>query len=48
METTAQGAKTWVHVDVREYNSKFVLDTFFCTSHIDYKGEKIIKLMKGT
>ena len=46
METTAQGAKTWVHIDIRQYKSPYLSDKFFVTSHLDYKGQLLKQLFK--
>lgn len=47
METTDQGAKTWLHLDVREFQHVYLDDTFFSATHTDYFGTAIVKLIGG-
>ncbi|MBD3344816.1 MAG: hypothetical protein GF401_07110, partial [Chitinivibrionales bacterium] len=39
-------ATTWVHIDVRSYNSTYLKDSFFCKSPESLSGEKMFNLLK--
>lgn len=44
LETHEQGAKTWVHFDVREFESQHLEDKFFCKTETQLKGKSIVQL----
>lgn len=46
LETTAQGATTWVHFDVREYESDFQKNTFFVKTIALANGIALVDLAK--
>jgi len=49
LETTSQGASTWVHFDVRRFDSKYLDDKFFVKTDAAVKGEPTVAvaLQKG-
>lgn len=44
LESTAVGALTWVHYDVREFDSVYLKDNFFVKSINDLNGKSIVAL----
>lgn len=46
LEATSDGATTWVHYDVREYQASYQLDKFFVQSAADANGESMVELAK--
>lgn len=46
LETTAQGATTWVHFDVREYESDYQKNTFFVKSIVLANGIALVDIAK--
>jgi hypothetical protein len=46
LESTVDGAKTWVHADVRNFESKYLEDRFFCKSIQELDGKPISNLLK--
>lgn len=46
LETYAQGAKTWVHVDVREFESQYLEDKYFCKTESELNGKGIVQLAR--
>ncbi|HLV32348.1 MAG TPA: peptidoglycan-binding domain-containing protein, partial [Chitinispirillaceae bacterium] len=46
METTEQGAVTWVHIDVREFEPVYLANRFMCSTHSQYLGESLESLFK--
>ncbi len=46
LETSAQGATTWVHFDVREYETKFQKDIFFVKTIAAANGVALIDIAK--
>jgi Putative peptidoglycan binding domain len=46
LESTVDGAKTWVHVDVRMFDKKYLNDRFFCKTVQDLNGKSLIDLLK--
>lgn len=44
LETYAQGAKTWVHFDVREFDDEHLTDNFFCKIEEIFKGKSIVQI----
>ena len=47
MESSAQGATTWVHVDVREFEQKYKSHRFFVQSAAAAHGEALIEVVKN-
>ncbi len=47
LESTADGAKTWIHADVRNFEKKYLDDKFFCKSIQDLDGKPLETLIKG-
>lgn len=45
MESAEQGAKTWVHLDVRAWSAKYRLDEFFCTNSKQLDGDSMVSLL---
>jgi hypothetical protein len=48
LESTAYGAKTWVHFDVREYDLQYLKDDYFATTINDLNGQSIVQLAMKT
>ena len=46
LEPTRLGANSWVHVDVREFDSQYKKDIFFIKKAEDIVGKSLIKLAK--
>jgi hypothetical protein len=46
METTAQGAETWVHLDVREFDSTYLSEKYFCKTHSEMQGRQLETMWK--
>ncbi|WP_211460486.1 M23 family metallopeptidase [Collimonas silvisoli] len=46
LEATSDGATTWVHFDVREFQASYQLDKFFVQSAAAANGESIVELAK--
>nr|WP_315032603.1 PAAR-like protein [uncultured Chryseobacterium sp.] len=44
LETYSQGAKTWVHVDVREFDADYLKDQYFCKDEATLHGKSIVQL----
>lgn len=44
LETTAQGASTWVHYDVRSFESTYLEDKYFAKTDAAVKGETMVAL----
>lgn len=44
LESTSVGATTWVHYDVREFDSSYLEDKFFAKNLIDLNGKSIVAL----
>ncbi|TPU60581.1 LysM peptidoglycan-binding domain-containing protein [Acinetobacter baumannii] len=47
LERISDGAKTWVHLDVREFNKKYKIDKLFSTSKDGLNGDYLINLFKA-
>jgi peptidoglycan hydrolase-like protein with peptidoglycan-binding domain len=47
LESTVDGAKTWVHADVRMFEKKYLEDKFFCKNIQEMNGELFLTLFKG-
>lgn len=45
MESAAQGAKTWVHIDVRAWAEKYRADVYFCKDTIGLDGTEMVTLL---
>ncbi|MFC5474140.1 LysM peptidoglycan-binding domain-containing protein [Paraherbaspirillum soli] len=46
LESTADGATTWVHFDVREYQASYQADRFFVQSATNANGDSLVELAK--
>jgi hypothetical protein len=46
LESTIDGAKSWVHVDVRMFVKKYLDDKYFCKTVQDMNGKSLIDLFK--
>lgn len=46
LETAAQGATSWVHVDVREFSAIYKLDRYYAVTQAQVDGDKLIEIAK--
>ena len=46
LESTAKGARTWVHVDVREFSQEYLKKEYFIKSLSQLNGKNIVQLAK--
>ncbi|NML37600.1 DUF4280 domain-containing protein [Chitinophaga sp. G-6-1-13] len=46
LERTSDGATSWVHMDVRKYEEKYLADEFFVKKQADVLGKKIVDLAR--
>ncbi|AUX17244.1 peptidoglycan-binding domain-containing protein [Flavobacterium columnare] len=44
LESTEKGAKTWVHYDVREFDSKYLKNEYFAKDLMTFNGDKLINI----
>jgi hypothetical protein len=47
MESAADGATTWVHIDVRKFNKDYLHDIFFCNTLSTFLGKPLTTFSKG-
>lgn len=38
---------SWIHIDVRQFESQYLLDEYFCTDQITLNKEKLITLINN-
>ncbi|OEK09801.1 hypothetical protein A8C32_09830 [Flavivirga aquatica] len=46
LESTSKGARTWIHVDVREFSQEYLTQEFFVKNNSELNSQKIVDLAK--